>query len=94
MAEAHRRHDRYGRPLPTLVTPQSHRAPISAETEGNRLMRAYIADLLDATFASVLHPGVRAEIRLTLIVKDGRLQPSVDCDVKHQYRVEQPRKER
>jgi len=60
---------------------------MSPEAEGNRLMREYVAGLLDTTYDLVLQPGVRAEIHLTLWVKDGRLQPEVDCGVTYQYRL-------
>jgi len=87
MAQPRRGHDSYGRPLPTLVPP-SEPAPHVALPQ-NRAMRDYVLALLDATYADVLHPGVRAQIAVHLTVVDGRLQPIVDCTVTQQYRVEQ-----
>lgn len=87
MAQPRARHDRYGRPLPTLA-PVPATAPSVTDSAHNQRMRAYLLDLLTEQYADLYQRGVHAHLTITLAIMEGSLQPDIDIQVTQHYRLE------
>lgn len=85
MSQPQRKHDGYGRPLPSLV-PRGHGA-LHEEPTNHALWQQFLG-LLYEKWDELLHRGVHADLTVTLHVQDGRLQRDMQVQVTRQYRCE------
>jgi hypothetical protein len=77
------RRDGYGRPLPELA---DARHEVLKDTPQNQDLRKMILALLEEHYAALLRRGIFADVALTFLVRDGRIQPDMDVVVTKQYR--------
>lgn len=79
------RHDRYGRPLPTVVAPAD---TYTASHVAQRERRLALVAFLDEEWPELLHPGCYAEVQVTASIQDGRVQRDVQVLVTRRVRME------
>lgn len=85
MAAPRPRHDRYGRPLPT-VAPVERRSLV--DSDQNRTARQRLVWLLEHEYAELFRAGVWGEVVLTFAICDGTIQADLHVEVKRSHRQE------
>lgn len=91
MAHPRKRHDAYGRPLPTLApaVPPVPAAPRSlTQSKQNTAMRQYLVQLLEEKHQVLFTEDMYAEVRLTLTIKAGTILSDVDVEITHHHRYQ------
>lgn len=85
MSQPQRRHDSYGRPLPSLAPPRQQ--ALHEEPTNQALWQQFLR-LLYEEWDALLVRGTHAELTATVHVQDGRLQRDMQIQVTRQVRCE------
>lgn len=86
MAHPRKRHDAYGRPLPSLAPVTT--PPSLVQSTQNTAMRRYLLWLLEHAYATLFTHEMYAELHVTLRIKQGTIQPDVDVQMIRHHRYE------